>query len=103
MRVFCSDPIRAVGGFRRWCLCRRSGRTGRIDGCRRALRVVKRFVSRLLRPNAGAGLFYADRGGKLVSGLGLFAAQTDFTMGFIAISSASLLLLTCHVSAYSLI
>ncbi|MAJ92772.1 MAG: hypothetical protein EVA87_12035 [Rhodospirillaceae bacterium] len=37
------------------------------------------------------------------TGLGLFAAQTSFTMGFIAISGASLLLLTCHVGAYSLI
>ena len=37
------------------------------------------------------------------AGLGLFAAQTSFKMGFIAISGASLPLLTCHVGAYSLI
>ena len=37
------------------------------------------------------------------AGLGLFAAQTSFTMGFIAISGASLLLITCHLGAYSLI
>ena len=37
------------------------------------------------------------------AGLGPFAAQTSFKMGFIAISGASLPLLTCHVGAYSLI
>lgn len=37
------------------------------------------------------------------AGLDLFAVQINFTMGFIAISGASLLLLTCRVGAYSLI
>tara|TARA_Y100001934_G_scaffold282997_1_gene399787 strand:- start:3370 stop:3510 length:141 start_codon:yes stop_codon:yes gene_type:complete len=37
------------------------------------------------------------------AGLVLFAAQTSFTKGFIAISGASLLLITCHLGAYSLI
>ena len=37
------------------------------------------------------------------AGLALFAAQTNLTLGIIAISIASLLLLTCHVGAYSLI
>ena len=82
MRVFCSGPKRAVGGFRRWCLCRRSGRTGRIDSCRRALGVGKRFVSRLLRSNAGVGLFYAYRGGKLVCRIGPVCRADRFYDGF---------------------
>ena len=37
------------------------------------------------------------------AGLGLFALQTNLTLGIITICIASLLLLTCHVGAYSLI
>lgn len=37
------------------------------------------------------------------AGLGLFAMQTDLTLGIVTICIASLLLLTCHVGAYSLI
>lgn len=37
------------------------------------------------------------------AGLGLFAIQTNMTLGVITICVASLLLLTCHVGVYSLI
>lgn len=82
MRVFCFGPIRSVGGFRRWCLCQRSGRTGRIDGCRRALGAGMRPVSRLPRSHAGSGLFYADRGGKLVYRIGPVCRADQFYDGF---------------------
>ena len=36
-------------------------------------------------------------------GLALFAAQTNLTLGIITIGIASMLLLACHVGAYSLI
>lgn len=36
-------------------------------------------------------------------GLALFAAQTNLTLGIVTICIASMLLLTCHVGAYSLI
>ncbi|HCH56631.1 MAG TPA: hypothetical protein DEV64_06035 [Rhodospirillaceae bacterium] len=51
----------------------------------------------------GLGYFMLVGAVSWSAGLVLFAAQTSFTKGFIAISGASLLLITCHLGAYSLI